>query len=143
MRVQGTVEVNRPLHEVFDYVSDVRNYPNWMAHVLEVATDTPGPPQQSDRFVVAIKSVGRRFEIPYERIAFELRRRCTDQALGGPIPDHRWDSAFQEVRGVLKLLEPLQKRSAERQLSKDLQSLASTSSHAVASARASLRRSSK
>lgn len=98
-----------------------------------------------------------RFEIPYERIAFELRRRCTDQALGGPIPDHRWDSAFQEVRGgtrftrtvevksrgVLKLLEPLQKRSAERQLSKDLQSLASTSSHAVASARASLRRSSK
>ena len=137
MRVQGSVELNRPLHEVFDYVSNVGNYPNWMAHALEVRTDTPSPPRQGDRFVVAIKSVGRRFEIPYERIAYESDRRCTDQAVGGPIPDHRWDSVFQEVpggtrftrtvevesSGLLKLLEPLQKRSAERQLRKDLQTL--------------------
>jgi len=68
VRVQGSVEVNRPLHEVFDYVSNVGNYPNWVAHALEVRTDTPGPPRQSDRFIVAIKSVGRRFETPYERL---------------------------------------------------------------------------
>ena len=118
-------------------MSDVGNYPNWMADALEVRKDTPGPPRQSDRFVVAIKSVGRRFETPYERTAYESDRRYTDRALGGPVPNHRWDSDFQEVPGgtrftravdvesggLLKLLEPLQKRAAERQLRKDLQTL--------------------
>ena len=137
MRVEESVEINRPLAEVFDYVSDVGNYPEWMAHALEVRKDTPGPPQQSGRFVVAIKSVGRRFETPYERTSYEADRRYTDRAVGGPIPNHRWHSDFQEVPGgtrftrgvnvesggVLKLLEPVQKRAAERQLRKDLQTL--------------------
>jgi uncharacterized membrane protein len=137
MHVEESVEINAPVQEVFDYVSDVGNYPEWMAHVLDVRTDAPGPPQQSDRFVVAIKSVGRRFETPYERTSHEAGRRYTDRAVGGPIPDQRWHSAFQEVpggtrftravdvesRGLLKLLEPLQKRAVERQLRKDLQTL--------------------
>ena len=137
MRVEECVEINRPVHEVFNYVSDVGNYPTWMADALEVRTDTPGPPRQSDRFVVAIKSVGRRFETPYERTSYESDRRYTDRALGGPNPNHLWHSAFQEVPGgtrftrtvdvesggLLKLLEPVQKRAAGRQLRKDLQTL--------------------
>ena len=86
MRVEESIEINKPLKEVFDYVSDVGNYPQWMAHALEVLKDTPGP-QQSDRFIVAIKSVGRRFETPYERTAYEPNRRYTDRAVGGPIPN--------------------------------------------------------
>ena len=137
MRVEESIEITRPLQEVFDYVSDVGNYPEWMAHALEVLKDTEGPPQQNDRFIVAIKSVGRRFETPYERTSYEAERRYTDRAVGGPIPDQRWHSAFQEVpggtrftravdvesSGLLKLLEPLQKRAAARQLEKDLQTL--------------------
>jgi hypothetical protein len=137
MHVEESVEIDRSLPEVFAYVSDVGNYPEWMAHVLEVRKDAPGPPQQGDRFVVAIKSVGRRFETPYERTSYEADRRYTDRAVGGPIPDQRWHSAFEgvsggtrftrgvdvESRGLLKLLEPVQKRAAERQLRKDLQTL--------------------
>jgi uncharacterized membrane protein len=137
VRVEERVDINRPLEEVFNYVSDVANYPEWMAHALEVRKDTPGPPQQGDPFVVAIKSVGRRFETPYERTSYEAERRYTDRAVGGPIPNQRWHSDFQEVPGgtrftrsadvqsggLLKLLEPLQKRAAERQLRKDLQTL--------------------
>ena len=137
MRLEERVEISKPLAEVFKYVSDVGNYPRWMAHVLEVRKDSSGPPQQGDRFVVAIKSVGRRFETPYERTSYEADRRYSDQAVGGPIPNQRWHSDFQEVpggtrftravdvesRGLLKLLEPLQKRAAERQLKKDLQTL--------------------
>ncbi len=137
MRVEESIEINRPLQEVFNYVSDVGNYPEWMADALEVRKDTAGPPQQSDRFTLAIKSVGRRFETPYERTSYEANRRYTDRAVGGPIPNQRWDCTFKEVPGgtrltraveaelggLLKLLEPLQKRSAERQLRKDLQTL--------------------
>ena len=137
MHLEERVEINAPVEEVFRYVADVGNYPDWMAHVLEVRKDTPGSPQQGDRFVVAIKSVGRRFETPYERTSYEADRRDTDRAVGGPIPNQRWHSAFQEVPGgtrftravdvasdgLLRLLEPLQERAAERQLKKDLQTL--------------------
>ena len=139
MRVEESIEINRPLKEVFDYVSDVGNYPQWMADVLEVRKDKEGPQQQSDRFIVAIKSVGRRFETPYERTSYEANRRYTDRAVGGPVPNQRWDSTFEEVpggsrltraveaemSGILKLLEPLQKRSAERGLRRDLKTLKS------------------
>ena len=137
MRVEESIDINRPLKEVFNYVSEVGNYPEWMAHALEVHKDTPGPPQKRDRFTLAIKSVGRRFETPYERISYEPNRRYSDRAVGGPNPNQRWACAFQEVPGgtrltravdaepggLLKLLEPLQKRAAERQLRKDLQTL--------------------
>jgi uncharacterized membrane protein len=137
MRVEESIEINRPLKEVFNYVSEVGNYPKWMAHALEVLKDTEGPPQHSDRFTLAIKSVGRRFETPYERTSYEANRRYTDRAVGGPIPNQRWDCTFEEVpggtrlrraveaepAGLLKLLEPLQKRAAERQLRADLQTL--------------------
>jgi uncharacterized membrane protein len=137
MRVEESIEINRPLQEVFNYVSEVGNFPEWTAHTLEVRKDTPGIPQQSDRFTVAIKSVGRRFETPYERTSYEANRRYTDRAVGGPIPDQRWEYAFREVPGgtrltravdaepggLLRLLEPVQKRLVHRQLRKDLESL--------------------
>jgi uncharacterized membrane protein len=137
MRVEESIEINKPPEEVFDYVSDVGNFPQWMAHTLEVRKDTAGPPQQGDRFTVAIKSVGRRFETPYERTSYKPNRRYTDRAVGGPIPNQRWNYTFEEVPGgtrlsraveaesggILKLLEPLQKRAVKRQLRKDLQSL--------------------
>ena len=39
MRVEESIEINRPL-EVFDYVSEVGNFPEWTAHTLEVRKDT-------------------------------------------------------------------------------------------------------
>ena len=137
MRVEERIEIDMPMEEVFDYVSDVGNYPEWMEHALEVRKDTLGPPQGSDRFTVAIKSLGRRFETPYERTSYEPNRRYTDRAVGGPIPNQQWDCSFEEISGgtrltraveaepggILKLLEPLQKRAVKRQLRKDLETL--------------------
>lgn len=137
MRVEESIDIKSSLQELFTYVSDVGNYPEWMAHTLEVRTGTPGPTKQNDRFIVVIKSVGRRFETPYERTFFQADQRFTDCAVGGPVPDQRWHSVFQELpggarltravevesHGLLKLLEPAQKRAASRQLRKDLQTL--------------------
>jgi uncharacterized membrane protein len=137
MRVEESIEINRPLKAVFDYVSDVLNYPEWMAHALEVRKDTQGPPQQGERFTLAIKSVGCRFETPYQRTSYEANRQFTDRAVGGPVPNQRWESIFQEVPtqtrlmraveaegvGLLKVLEALQKLAVKRQLRKDLKTL--------------------
>jgi dehydrogenase/reductase SDR family protein 12 len=137
MRVEDSIEINRPLEEVFDYVSDVANFPEWTAHTLEVHKDTVGPPQHGDSFTVVIKSVGRRFETPYERTSFEPNRHYTDRAVGGPVPNQQWDYSFQdtpggtrlrraveaEIGGILRLLEPLQKHAVQRQQRRDLRTL--------------------
>ena len=99
MHDEKSIEIDRPVQTVFDYVSDVPNYPEWMAHVIEVRTDAPGPRKQGDWFTVAVRSVGRRFETPYERVSCDADRGCTDRAVGGPVPNQRWHSAFQEVPG--------------------------------------------
>jgi len=83
-----------------------------MAHALEVLKDTEGPPQQNDRFIVAIKSVGRRFETPYERTSYEANRRYTDRAVGGPIPNQRWECTFQEVPGGTRLMRAVDAKGA-------------------------------
>ncbi len=70
----------------FKYVADPRNYPNWMAHALDVQTETPGPPRQNDKFVLAIKSVGRRFEAPYERTVLRARPALYGSRPGRPNP---------------------------------------------------------
>jgi dehydrogenase/reductase SDR family protein 12 len=137
IRVEESIEIDRPLEAVFNYVSDVANYPQWMADALEMRKDTAGSPHQDDSFTLAIKSVGRRFETPYERTSYEANRGYTDRAVGGPVSNQRWDSTFEEVpggtrltrvveaemSGILKLLEPIQKRSAERGLRRDLKTL--------------------
>jgi hypothetical protein len=137
VRVDASIEIERPLPEVFRYVADVGNYPAWMAHALDVRKETPDAPHAGDTFTVALESMGRRFETPYTRTSYEDRRGYTDQAVGGPISGHRWESGFQEVpagtrvtravevepTGVLKLLAPLQSWTAERQLKKDLETL--------------------
>ena len=76
--------------------------------------------------------------IAYTRVpAGTFRKRYTDRAVGGPIPNQRWHCTFETVRGgtrvtravdvestgFLKLLEPLQKRAADRQLQQDLRML--------------------
>jgi carbon monoxide dehydrogenase subunit G len=115
----------------------VANFLEWAAHTLEVRKDTAGPPQQGDRFTLAIKSVGRRFETPYERTSYEPNRSYSHRALGGPVPNQRWDHSFEEISGgtrlrraveaelggLLKLLEPFQKRAVQGQLRKVLQTL--------------------
>ena len=137
MRVRESIEIKTPLPEAFDYIVDVGNYPEWMAHAVEVRKDGPGAPKESDEFVVAIKSIGRHFETPYLRTSYEPNRRCTDQSVGGPIPNQRWHSTFQDLpdgtrmtrtvevgaAGLLRLLAPLQRWAAGRQLKEDLQTL--------------------
>jgi carbon monoxide dehydrogenase subunit G len=43
VRFESSTSIARPVNDVFDYVSDVRNDPNWHTDVLEASTAGPGP----------------------------------------------------------------------------------------------------
>ncbi len=136
MRVEESIEINRPVEEVFDYVVNPENLPEWSGLAIEVK-DAPGPLREGDAFTVVGKFLGRQFETPYERTSYESPRRYTDRAAGGPIPDQDWTYTFEEVSGgtrltrvaegepggFFKLAEPLIERALKRQVRTDLETL--------------------
>jgi uncharacterized membrane protein len=137
MHVEESIEIDRPVEEVFAYVANPENLPEWSGPAIE-AKDAPGPLKEGDTFTVVAKFLGRRFETPYERVSYEPNRRYTDRATGGPVPDQDWAYTFEEVTGdttrvtraaegepggFFKLAGPLIERALKRQVRADLETL--------------------
>ncbi len=99
MRVEESVEINRSPEEVFDYVANPLNLPEWSGLAIEIEVkDAPAVAlREGDTFTAAGKFLGRRFETPFERISIEPNRRYTDRATGGPIPDQDWIYTLEEM----------------------------------------------
>ena len=137
MRVEESIEIRRPLNEVFDYVANPENLPEWSSLAIEVK-DAPEPLNEGDTFTTVGKFLGRRFETPFEMASYEPNRRYTDRAAGAPIPDQGWTYTFEEVSedatrltraaegepgGIFKLADPLIERALKRQVRADLETL--------------------
>jgi uncharacterized membrane protein len=71
MRVEESVEINRPLEEVYEYVANPENLPEWSGIVQEVHKEAQGQPREGERFTIVAKFLGRRFETPMEVTAHE------------------------------------------------------------------------
>ena len=137
MRIEEIVEIDRPVEEVFSYVTNSENLPEWSNLVLEVRRETEGDLREGDRFTTAAKFLGRRFETPFEVSAHEPHRRHTDASRGGPF-EQEYTYAFEgngeggtrltyvaegEPGGFFRLVGPLLERAGRRQFRADLQSL--------------------
>ena len=137
MRVEEIVEIDRPLEEVFSYVTNPENLPEWSNLVLEVRMETEGDLQQGDRFTTVAKFLGRRFETPFEVTEHEPHRRHSDRSKGGPF-EQVYTYALEEIGegrtrltyvaegepgGFFRLAGPLLERAGKRQFRADLHSL--------------------
>jgi uncharacterized protein YndB with AHSA1/START domain len=87
IRVEESIEINRPVEEVFSYASNPQNFPEWVATVIEVRQDAPGGGgslrREGERFTLMQQALGRRFEGPFEVIAYEPNRRYAHRSTGG------------------------------------------------------------
>jgi uncharacterized membrane protein len=90
IRVEESVEINRPVEEVFSYASNPQNFPEWVATVIEVRQDAPGGGplrREGARFTAMQQALGRRFEGPFEVIDHEPNRRFAHRSTEGhPVP---------------------------------------------------------
>jgi uncharacterized membrane protein len=136
MRIQESVKINRPLEEVYEYVANPENLPEWTGTVIETRKDTPGPLLEGSTFTTIGKFLGRRIESPFEVTAHEFPRRHSHKSTGGPLP-MEWTLTFEEVAGGARytqvaegepggffgLVRPLLERVGRRQLRTDLANL--------------------
>ncbi|HEV8572259.1 MAG TPA: SRPBCC family protein [Actinomycetota bacterium] len=71
--IEGSVSIDRPVEEVFAFVTDPANDPKWRFDIIESAQVTPGPTQVGSRIRSVLKFMGRR-ETDVEVTGFEPGR---------------------------------------------------------------------
>ncbi len=136
MRVEESVEIDRPMEEVYEYVANPENLPEWAGIVIETRKGTPGPLLEGSIFTSVGKFLGRRIESPFEVTAHEFPRFHSHKSTGGPFPTE-WTLTFEEVAGGTRytqvaegepggffgLAGPLLERVGRRQFRTDLENL--------------------
>jgi uncharacterized membrane protein len=137
MRVEESVEINRPLEEVYSYAANPEHYPEWSGIILEVQKEGPGELAEGERFTTVSKFLGRTFETPFEVTAHEPNRLHSHRSTGGPLPQE-YTSTFEETAGggtrmtqvvegepggFFRLAGPLLEAAGRRQFKADLQTL--------------------
>ncbi len=137
MRVEESVEINRPVEEVFSYVANPENLPEWSSIVLEVRKESQGEPKGGDHFTSVGKFLGRRFETSFEVVSYEPPRRSSHRSTGGPF-EQEWTRTFEETAGggtrltqvaegepgrFFRLAGPMLEMAGRRQFRADLSTL--------------------
>ena len=70
-RFEGTVEIDRPIAEVFAFLADGENDPKFSPRVLEIAKTTDGPPGAGTRFASTVKDAGMKTKREFELTEFD------------------------------------------------------------------------
>lgn len=66
IKVEGSIVINRPIEEVFAYVSDLTNGPEWQTGLIEVRKTTAAPLGIGTQFTFVRKFLGRKLEASNE-----------------------------------------------------------------------------
>ena len=138
-RFEASVEIERAVEKVFDYVTHLENFPEWAGPVMEVREvqrATPDRLREGDRFTAVAKFLGRRFETPCEVSGYLANRQFSFRSTGGPVlqeftyafePTLEGTHLTQVVEAgpgtLFRLAGPLFEAASRRQINNDLQTL--------------------
>lgn len=128
VRIEGGIEINRPIHEVFDFVADQSNEPTYNPRMVRAQQATAGPVGLGTRFWATTRTLGRTTSMLIEvteyvrpvRLAssthlasMDIRGALTFEPVGGGTRmQWTWDV---EPRGVYTLMSPLVALQGRRQ----------------------------
>ena len=85
IRVEKSGIIERPVEEVFAYIGDQTNTPQWQAGLVEVRRTTEGPIGVGTKHTFVRTFMGRRMEADNEYVAFEPNRRIAFKTTSGPV----------------------------------------------------------
>jgi uncharacterized membrane protein len=135
-RIEWLVVIGRPVEEVFPYLSDPRNAPEWQSGLREVRCTPDGPVGVGTAVETVRQILGQRIVSGYTISAYEPGRRVCVASVGGPVSfsasvlfePHGQGTlvrieAEAELGGVLRVGVLVTERAVRRQLDADLASL--------------------
>jgi uncharacterized protein YndB with AHSA1/START domain len=135
IKAERTVVIDRPVQEVFAYVTDQTKTPSWQVGLVDVKRTTQGPIGIGTRHTFVRNFMGRKMEADNEYVAYEPDRLVTFRTTSGPpmtasylfeaVPDGTWLTSRVELQGAgfFGLLEPVIGRGLRREMQAALPAL--------------------
>ena len=137
MKLEHSVTINRPVGEVFAFVSDPTNDDQFVAARISTKMTTSGPLGPGSRFDATGKFLGRRIDSSMEVSEYQPNRKICSRSLKGPVqftdcrvvaPEGNGTRLTitletEGTGGLFKLADPVVSRLAKRQLEVDLNTL--------------------
>ncbi len=136
---EKVVTINRPVFEVFDYVSEPENFPHWQSELTDVHRISTGPLGVGSRFKSVRKFLGRKSQGDVEFTDFELNRKIAFKSISGPMP---FDETFLfepadggtkvtarlelQPSGLLSLAQPVLASEFKHEVKEDIDCLKET-----------------
>ena len=135
-KVETSIVIQRPIEEVFAFLSNRENNPKWVSELTEVSKTSDEAVGVGTRWREIRKFLNHRLEYEYEYVEYEPNRKITTRSKSGPFP-LEFQSRFENVEGgtriqstiqgepggFFKLAEPLLMSIVKRQLETALANL--------------------
>ena len=128
-KVETSIIINRPLEEVFAYLSDLRNASQWQSGVLEVRQTPESPVGIGTKVTLVRKFLGRKVGMTSEIVEYEPNMKLTFKSTSGPVPNegsYLFESTVEGTKftarievqpgGFFALAEPVFARMLSRNL---------------------------
>lgn len=136
IKVELTTVINRPVEEVFTFLSDMENNLKWRSSQIEVKKTSIGPIGVGTTYHMVNNVLGSQLETEAEIIEYEPNRQFTSIDKSGKFPLIA-QRTFEPVEGgtrvrlvleaepsgVFKLAEPLLASAAKRRTEADIATL--------------------
>jgi uncharacterized membrane protein len=136
IRFELDVAIERPVAEVFAYITDVSNLPEWQSTAEEARWEDGSNIGLGSRMRERRTFLGRTLETTLEVTAYEQDRRFDLKAVGGPLPltvQHEFEPANGRTRihvvaegeagGFARFAQRMAAKQAERQFKRDFERL--------------------
>lgn len=83
--IVSSIEIARPPHEVFSYVTDPSRFPEWQDDVVRVRVEGGGPPGVGSRFTTTRRVGGAERTVTQEITEISAPRSWAARGVGGPL----------------------------------------------------------
>jgi carbon monoxide dehydrogenase subunit G len=136
VRFELSIEIARPVHEVWEYLIDPENVPEWQASAVSSHQISDGPMGVGTHLEDERRFLGRRGRSEVEVTEFEPERLFTLHGISGPVRftvRHRLEpsvagthveiEAEADPGGLGRLMRPMIERAAEHEIRKDFDRL--------------------
>jgi uncharacterized protein YndB with AHSA1/START domain len=127
IHIEESITINRPIEEVFAYVSDFRTTSQWQSGVVDVQLTPEGPVGVGTRATFVRVFLGHRVEMTVEMVEYQPPAKQVFKTISGPMPgtvSRRFEPTAEgttvsqviegQAGGVFALAEPLMGRSLSR-----------------------------
>ena len=130
------ISVSRPREEVFPYVADARNRPEWDEDVISEELTSSEPIRVGSTVRTRLRSMGREYQYEWKITEHEPPSRVEVESTAGPFPTKiEWDLAEENggtrveftltgsPSGLLRLMQPLIARNTRAALGRNFANL--------------------